>query len=508
MDELETDVNSLASLSEGDSGWTSSRIWRWANSDYVKLVPILVLAFYIGFIPHQSYAYPVHLDEWNNYTYSQVIYSAHSISFTDPWQGGSIQQYPNPEVGYNVFWSVLHMVTGIPLLTIFRFGPAAIMAITALAVYILGRREGFGWEASLFLCLIPTTVGILGPAFMVPVALGLLFIPLSLFIVFNYRTWWSYLLLYVFIMFLLAIHAPTAVGLCIILVPYALINLKGDFLHSLAMLAAMVFPFLFGFPWVESILRIETQGLTSPSELTQNVALPHIMGTYGYLPVALGAMGIAILVFKGKKSSYGLILGTLALLILLVARFTFHYGADVMYFRSLHYMMLMMSVLAGAGLWLVRKIRLPEWINVPYKLSFITRNIGNIVSLVLIGMVLYTAIPQRQHTPYYHMINEQEYQSFVWIRENVDASYQKAILDPWKATAFTGITGKYVLTKIGEAPTGKDVEVIDYLNGGCKDTSYLIDNGVSLVFSPVKVENDDLIEVHPEVYLLKPPEAP
>jgi hypothetical protein len=508
MDDLETDVHSPASLPEDNSGWTMSRMWRWVSSDYIKLVPILVLAFYIGFIPHQNYAYPVHLDEWNNYTYSQAIYNARSISFPDPWQGGGVRLYPNPEVGYNVFWSVLHMVTGISLLTIYRFGPAVIMALTAFAVYVQGRREGFGWEASLFFCLIPTTIGILGPAFMVPIALGLLFIPLSLFIVFNYRTWWSYLLLYVFIMFLLAIHAPTAVGLCLILVPYALLNLKGDFLHSLAILVVMVFPFLFGFPWVESILRIETQGLTSPSELTKNVALPHIMGSYGYLPVVLGALGIAMLVFKGNKASYGLILGTLVILSVLVARFTFHYGADVMYFRSLHYMMLMMSVLAGAGLWLVRKIRFPESINAPDKISFFTRNIGNIICLFLIGMILYTAIPQRQHTPYYHMISEQEYQSFVWIKENVDASYQKALLDPWKATAFSGITGKYVLTRIGEAPTGKDVEVINYLNGGCKDTNYLIDNGVSLVFSPIKVENSDLIEVHPQVYLLKRSEAP
>src|SRR4030042_3334249 len=143
-------------------------ILRWVGSDYFKLLPVLVLAFYIGFLPHQSYAYPVHLDEWNNYTYTQAITTAHSISFPDPWQGGGVRGYPHPEIGYNVFWSVFHMISGIPLLTIYRFFPSVILVVTAFAAYTLGRREGLGWEAALFTCLIPTTIGILGPAFLVP----------------------------------------------------------------------------------------------------------------------------------------------------------------------------------------------------------------------------------------------------------------------------------------------------------------------------------------------------
>ena len=490
-------------------------IWRWAGSDYVKLIPVLALAFYMAFIPHQSYDYPVHLDEWNNYTYTQAITSSHSISFPDPWLGGGVQRYPNPEVGYNVFWSVLHMISGIPLLTIYRYFPAVILMVTALAVYILGRRQGFGWEAALFVCLIPTTIGILGPAFMVPIALGLPFIPLSLYIVLNHRNWWSYVILYVFMMLLLAIHAPTGVGLLIVLVPYILLSFKGDYKHALGVLFASVLPFVFGFPWVGTILRVETEGLLSASEITKNVALPHIMGEYGYLPAAFCAIGIIALVIRGGRQHYGLILGLLLLLLMLVVRYSFHYGDDIMYFRGLHYMMLMMSIIAGAGLMLVRKIKVPDRLVERLKLPklpglpvMLIRNIGVIICLVLIGVTLNNAIPERQHTGYYYMINQDDYQSFVWINENVSSNYSRAVLDPWKATAFTAITGRYIHTRIGEAPTVRDVEAIGFLNSGCKDTNFLINNDISIVYTPVQVDNPDLVEVRRYIYLLEEPRVP
>jgi hypothetical protein len=485
-----------------------NNIMRWVGSDYFKLVPVLALAFYIAFLPHQSYAYPVHLDEWNNYTYTQAITTAHSISFPDPWEGGGVRGYPNPEIGYNVFWSVLHMISGIPLLTIYRFFPSVILMVTALAVYTLARREGFGWEAALFTCLIPTTIGILGPAFMVPIGLGLAFIPLSFFIVFNYRSWWSYALLYVFLMFLMAIHAPTGMGLVIVLVPYVVLNLKGNFLHSLGIALAIISPFLLSFPWVYSILTVDTRGLLSSTEITKSVALPHIMGTYGYLPALLCALGIIMLAFKGGKKYYGLILGLLLILLMLVVRFAFHYGDDIMYFRSLHYMMLMMSIIAGAGLLLVRKIRLPERLNTWPKLSPLANNLGNILGVALIGLTLYVAIPGRQHSGYYHMISEEDYQAFAWIRENVAGSYQKAILDPWKATAFTAISGKYVQTRIGNYPQARDVEAVNFLNGGSRDTSFLRNNNISLVYTTVPVNNPDLLEIRPYVYLLPAAQAP
>ena len=64
-------------------------ILKWVKSDYFKLVPILGLAFYLAFIPHQSSPYPVHVDEWAHISCSnEVIKEAKAFNLTDPFQGG------------------------------------------------------------------------------------------------------------------------------------------------------------------------------------------------------------------------------------------------------------------------------------------------------------------------------------------------------------------------------------------------------------------------------------
>jgi len=479
-----------------------TNIHRLAKSDYLKLAPILALAFYIAFIPHQNYPYPVHLDEWNNLTYFQALIKAGNITFPDPWLGGAVTQYPNVEVGFHVLWSVFHQLSGIPWLVIFGYFPGVIFMMTVLSVYTLARKEGFGWEAALFTCLIPTNIGILGPAFMVPVAMGLLFIPLSLFIAFNFRSWWSYVVLFIFMYLLLAMHAATAVGLVIILAPYILLNLKGNFRHSLGITLAVAIPFLVLFPWIFSMLLPTAKSLLTPLSLPY-IALPRIIPTYGYLPILLCLVGTIVLAVRGGKKSYGLIFSLLTLLLMLAIRYTFHYGAPIMYVRGLIYAMLMMSIVAGAGLAWVKNIRLPVGFMARLKAPPITGNVGHILCLILIGLTLYIAIPDRQKTTYYHMIDGEDYEVFVWIKENVDSSYSKAILDPWKATAFTAITGKNVYSRIGEAPNPSDVEAYDFLQSGSTDTSFLRQNGISIVYTRQSNNNPDLTEVRKHVYLLK-----
>lgn len=459
-------------------------IRRLAGSDYLKLVPILALAFYIAFIPHQNYPYLVHLDEWIHLAHSNAMLKAGSVTFIDPFSGQStIGPSSNLEAAFHLFWAVFHQLSGISWLTIFKYFPGIVFIITVLSVYVLARREGFGWEAALFTCLIPTTVGILGPGLLVPVAMGLLFIPLAIFVAFNFRTGWTYIVLFVFTGFLLFMHAPTAIGLVIILAPYILLNLKGNFRHSLGITLAVVIPFLATFPWVFNFVSPMVKSLFSPQPLLGFVDLPRVIQTYGYLPILFCLLGTFLLAIRGGKKSYGLILGLLALLLMLATFFTFHYGLVAMYYRGLMYMMLMVGIVAGAGLMGVRDLRLPARLSTWLKAPIITQNVGKFLCLALIGVTLAIAIPVRQDTPYYHMIDQEDYQAFVWIKENVNESYERAILDPWKGSAFTAITGKHVYTFIGEYPKPSDMEAYDFLRGGSSDTNFLRKNGISLVYT-------------------------
>ncbi len=78
----------------------------------------------------------------------------------------------------------------------------------------------------------------------------------------------------------------------------------------------------------------------------------------------------------------------------------------------------------------------------------------------------------------------------------------RAILDPWKGSAFTAITGKHVYTRIGEAATARDREAYAFLEDGSRDTSFLRGNGLPIVYSRLPVDNPELIRVREHVYLL------
>ena len=100
------------------------------------------------------------------------------------------------------------------------------------------------------------------------------------------------------------------------------------------------------------------------------------------------------------------------------------------------------------------------------------------------------------------MIDDEDYQAFIWIRENIQSDYKKAVLDPWKGAAFTAITGKNVYTWIGEAPAESDKEAYEFLYNGSKDTAFLKNNGISIVYSRESVDNPALLEVRQYVYIL------
>lgn len=464
----------------------------------------MALAFYLAFIPHQGYPYPVHVDEWVHLANAKAMLQAGSVTFTEPFLGkATISISSNLEAGFHLFWGVFHQISGVSWLTIFKYFPGIIFIITVFSAYILGQRQGFGWEAAFFVCLIPTTVGILGPGFLVPVAMGLLFTPLSLFLAFNFRSWWAYSALFILTSFLLSIHAPSAIVVVIVLIPYILLNLKNNFKHSLGITLALAIPFLAPFPWIFAKLLPTAKELLIPKPLPTYISFPRVLQDYGYLPTAACLLGTFLLAIKGGKRNYGLILGLLALLIMLVSFYSFHYGLPVMYERGLMFMMLMVGIVAGAGLAGVKNFSLPATLTTRLRIpSLVTRHIGKFLCLVLIGITLAIAIPDRQNASYYHIIDEADYQAFVWIRENVAEEYDRAILEPWKATAFAAITGKHIYTRTHAYPTSRDKEALKFLEEGASDTAFLRKNGISIVYTEREVRNPDLTEVRDNVYLL------
>jgi len=140
------------------------RVLKW---EYLILLLVMGLAFYIAYIPNLNYPYPVHMDEWTSLAYFEAISQSGNIQIVDPFYGQEPHFVYAVEMGFHLFWSIFHQISGVSFMTIIRYFPGVIFIITVLSVYILAQRKNFGWEAALFTCLIITTVGILGPAFLV-----------------------------------------------------------------------------------------------------------------------------------------------------------------------------------------------------------------------------------------------------------------------------------------------------------------------------------------------------
>jgi len=344
--------------------------------------------------------------------------------------------------------------------------------------------------------------------------MGLLFTPLIIFLAFNSRTVWAYLLIFILICFLLSIHAPSAIYPIIVLTPYILLNLKGNFKHSLGIVLALVLPFLVIFPWIFNMLLPTAKSLLTQNPLSEYVQLPRVIQTFGYLPILLCLLGTFLLAIRGNKKNYGLILGLLALLLMLVSFFTFHYGIWILYERGLTFMMLMMGIVAGAGLMEVKNLKLPSRLCAWLKVPLIYKNVGRFLCLALVVTTMVIIIPERLETPYYHMIDEQDYQAFIWIKDNIGEDYEKAILDPWKATAFSALTLKSVYTRIHSYPTDTDDRAYAFIRNGSTNTAFLRERGISIIYTRIyegppnrntefSSDNPDLIEVAENIYLLK-----
>lgn len=487
---------------------TRQKLLQLVNSDLVKLVPILGLAFYISFIPHLHYPYAIHIDEWVHISYANTLLNEGTINIIDPFTGQQASAWwvSVLELGYHLPLSIFQRLSGISWMTIARYAPSIIFMITVLSVYVFTRRMGFGWESAFFTCFIPTTVGILGPSFLVPVSLGLTFAAVIFFLVFNFESFSSYATICILLAFTVILHATSALLIIMMLVPYLLISFKVNIRRGLIMVIIVILPLLISLPWTIDLIAPRIASLFVQQSIPAYHDLLFILTEFGQLSAILCLIGVFSLALKGGWKNYSLIGALLIIAAMLTTFYSLHYGVSDVYFRGLLFAMLIMGTIAGSGLMVIRKLKF-SWGK-----PIFPRLLSVLLCLLIIGVTLATTIPHRQQDNYYHMIDSVDYEAFLWIKENVDTDYQTAILDPWKATAFNAITGKYVYNRIDIAPTATSQVVYDFLQGGSENTTFLKENGINIIYTRVyngnaniafSTNNSDLIEVRENLYLLK-----
>src|SRR4030042_5712401 len=470
--------------------------------EYFILLLIIVLGIYIAWVPRQTSILPVHLDEWFGMACArQILTQGSAVNLTDPFYGGQPWLTQFAERGFHLLLGVLQKISGLEWLVIFRYIPGVIFIMTILATYILGKRRGFGLESAFFVSLFPTTVGILGPAFLVPVATGLLFIPLSLFIIHNIYTCKGAIVLALFIFFLLSFHAYTAVAVVVVCFPYLLINTKENWKSSVRFGLALLLPFLISYPFASQFVNPILAGIFDPHEISLYIDFPWLVDSLGFITHGLSLIGVFSISIRSDRQNFGLLVGFIVLLVLIVVYYQFHYGITGLYERGLLYALLVASIIAGTGLAALRKME----VNFSF-LAGIPRRIikyGQLAMVaVLVILVVITLVPQRQSTQYYEMIDESDYQAFCWIGKHYRDQNIKALVDPWKGTAFSAVTGLRVTSRILMAPTEIDHEISEFLDNECRNTTFLVDNNIGLVYTRQSCSNPNLIRVHDNVYII------
>lgn len=462
-------------------------IYKIYKNKHVWLILILLLAFHLNFTPHKDYQYPVHVDEWVNFAISQAILDEGNVVYTEPFMGEKIITN-DLEIGLRTFLAVFKDLTGFSWIFIFRYMPGIIFMITVLGVYTFANRGGYGLQAAFLAALIPTSVRLIGPGFLVAVGVGLVFIPLSLFLAYNTK---KYLLLFIFTAFLFLLHPPTALAVIAVLIPFVLLNYRNDPKHCMYIAAALMFAFLISSPRLAHLVAPTAGSMVSTSTWFLPFA-PTVFKVYGYLPTLMFVVGIFALGWRGKIKDHSLIFASVLLLLPIVVFVQLYIGNGIIYDRNYSYLMVLMGITGGYGL-----LSISTWLK---KYRF-----GPAIYVLLVISILSTAAIAHSNTPYYHVMGEQEYRDYLWIKENLGDVEGKSVLEPWKAKAYAPITGRFVYSHIPPGPSEfcekRNREIYGFFKDGGNNSTFLEVNNISIVYSKAPLKNPDLIEVRPRVYV-------
>lgn len=471
------------------------------------LILIVIFGCFITYYPHIDYPYPLHVDEWNHITFAKDIAKNNEIPLVDPFTK-KFEVESNLEIGYHLLLGELVTATDIDIIYL-KFIPVFFFIVSALCVYIFARRfgTGVGLLSVLFLSLIPTNVTILGPKFFVPVNLGFIFIPLGLFLAYrliennNSNNFMYYFSIFVISLFMLLAHPPTALALFLILFVFGVLNFKEHRRKvSLLMLAILIAIFLSIPHFYQKIIEWgSSAALWSSRPYLQDIfELPKL---FGYIQTILFIIGFYFLVLSGKRKN--LIL-PFSIIILLIDLFIYANYEWILFFpfgRIYMYLMLLMSIIAAYGLIKIK--------DISFDFSKSKRISYSIMILILI-IVVFMSFQQHTKTPYYYILEGNDYENFLWLKENTGED-AVVLADPWKAKALIPVSGRKTVSIIGLGPSKNydplNKEIFDFFNNKCSNTDFLVANNVTIIYSSVpyppfdvECENNKLVEIRDKIY--------
>jgi len=113
--------------------------------------------------------------------------------------------------------------------------------------------------------------------------------------------------------------------------------------------------------------------------------------------------------------------------------------------------------------------------------------------------------PKIQSSDYfYHIAEESDYDSLIYIRENTPSS-SIVLAEPWFSNAITPISQRQVYSRIIQGKN-KEMQIknnlaINFFMDECRNTQFLKENNLSIIYG--NCSNSDLKEIHQNVYLFQ-----
>jgi len=471
----------------------------------ILLFAIIAVAFFMALYPRLNYPYPLHVDEWMHLGYTNQILNIGHLNFPSPFHGGQWEVGGHPETGYYLWFGTSLLATGSTWLVLSRLMPALVLGLIAFLAYAWGRKRGFGLEAAFFATFIHTTIRFLGPAFLVPVTLGLVFFPMCLILLEKMEKDWRPLpLIVISLVALFLTHGTTAVAVGFVLVIFLVFYLALSknpirrMLPSLTCLLLIPFSGLVIFLWNRAFVLREIQNIINAEKIPLP-AIPIPLLQLGYIMIALAVIGFGFMIARGGWRNYALLVPTIILLFFVqFYRQWFNIGPDILYERGWLYVMLLMAFIAGYGLSRLRQLGL---------VFFKRWRWGALSVYIALALVVVFALFLRMdgyaEEEYYHVVNEPAYHDFKWMGEELPQD-SIVLLNPYVGWAYVPISGQYVYSAQAY-PWGVEQakEINGFFRAGAPDTEYIREKNVNILYSPYPLKNPDLVEVRDGVYILR-----
>ncbi len=457
---------------------------KWLHT--LLLIVAVSIAFYMAILPKLPYEYPLHVDEWLHLDEANRILDQ-----------GALPTPIHREAGFHVLLVEISVVTGLDWYPIFRWFPAIFFAITVFLTYLLGRRFGCGLESAFLATLIPTTIRVLGPAFLVPISIGILTLPLLMLIVLlmpSIKIKGAILAAIVF-SFVWLVHPGSAILLSILMVMYSFLmvasksdepvtfRLRRIFLVS-ALAAVPIIAFLI---WRQDLVL---RTLRSLDGLKSSDLLPPITtlsAELGFVVIAFFVFGTFYLLFKGGWSEFSVVGSAAVMIGIIFLYYRTNIGIQTLADRIWLHLALIVGFIAGFGASTMRK-----W-NPIKSTQFIKDGFTILISsgvMALLTIAVVTGYQRNKNELYYQLMDDKTSSDFAWIERNLEPKQRLTVLRTDLAMVYSAVTGGRVYAT--EAfpftnPSGQEAMRFLFAGGSGppSDMDWLFSTkGVSLVYAP------------------------